>query len=89
MKHNRKAQLSYQSSNTTGEGITWIPEIEKLLWLDIEGKTLYIANESLSNVELHHFDQMITTIIPDKEDANSIIIAHQNELIRYHIINKT
>ena len=89
MKHNLKAQLSYKTQNTTGEGITWIPEIDKLLWLDIEGKTLHIANEDLTFVELHHFSQMITTIIPDKSDIDSLIIAHQNEIIRYNIVDKT
>lgn len=88
MKYTKTAKLSYKTQNITGEGVTWIESTQTLLWVDIEGKTLYIANEDLSKVETHVFEKMITTLIPDQSNPQDLIIAHQDELIRFNLISK-
>lgn len=79
-----KVELLYKCGNITGEAATWINGRNTLLWVDIEGRKLFeydmdgIVNE-------HHFDDMVTTIIPDSHDNSKVILALQNKLVSYNL----
>ena len=80
-----KAQLLYQTTNITGEGVAWLSSTKKLLWVDIEGKTLYIMDVDSGIVKSNRFDKMPSTIIPYKDKDEIIILGLENKLVTYNL----
>lgn len=79
-----KAQMLYQTTNITGEGVTWLQNMQKLLWVDIEGKTLYEMNAVSNQVKTHHFSNMLSTIYPIQSNNQVVILALENQLVTYN-----
>lgn len=81
---NMKAELLYKCGNITGEAATWIEGRNALLWVDIEGRKLFEYMPD-NIVKEHLFDDMVTTIIPDRNDNNKVILSLQNKLVSYNL----
>lgn len=80
-----KAQLLYQTTNITGEGVTWLSKTRQLLWVDIEGKTLYTMDVKSGYVSSKLFGNMLSTIIPHKNNNEFVILAMEDKLASYNL----
>ena len=83
-----KASLLYRCYDKTGEAVTWLPDSETLLWVDIDNGILHqydVENEGGSD---HASPEMITSVIPWKGDGQEVILAMKNRLVVYHLEQK-
>lgn len=78
-----KAELTYLCDDTTGEGATWLPGTETLLWVDIEGCRLHEYEPATGRCRLHRFPAMVSTIVP--AGPREVILALQGKLVRYRL----
>lgn len=80
-----KAQLLYQNKSITGEAATWLTNQKKLLWVDIEGKTLFEYFYDTGIHRKHKFANMVTTIIPFNDSKTDVILALTDRLVKYNL----
>lgn len=84
-----KARLLYACTDTTGEGALWMPESQTLLWVDIENGILHAYDERTGQVTDQAFPDMVTSLIPVEGDADSVVVALKNRLVRYSLTDRT
>lgn len=81
-----KAELFYKAKAEIGEGITWLPDTNLLLWVDIENGILFQCDITTNQVDKISFGERISTIVPIKD--NDVVITGQTRLIRYNTQTK-
>lgn len=81
--------LLYQCYDQTGEAATWLPDLKRLLWVDIDNGLLHQYDPVHRSVHDHAFHEMITSIIPWKGHDKEVILAMKNRLVAYHLDQET
>lgn len=84
MVANVNVEVLYQASNQVGEAATWLEREKVFLWVDITGCEMYEYDPEKKSTEKHHFDNMVSTIIPT-QTPYVVIIAQKDRLLTYHL----
>lgn len=82
-------RLFYRCYDQTGEAATWLPNLNCLLWVDIDNGILHQYNADDQSVKDHTFPEIITSIIPWKGHDLEVILAMKNRFIAYHLEKRT
>lgn len=81
-------EVAYPSQDIIGEGVTWMPESEKLVWVDIWQGVLHELDQKTGNHTEHKFqDNMVSTVTPYKGDT--VLLSLIGEIVLYDMKSKT
>lgn len=84
-----KATLLHRCYDQTGEAATWLSGPELFLWVDIDNGILHTYHPESETATEQTFPELVTSIIPRKEDDREVILALKNRLVSYHLTDKT
>ena len=77
------AEVAYQTEAQLGEGAIWHPDRGTLLWVDIEGRTLYEFMPEKKKCRSWKFDRRVTTVVPETD--HTVVLALENSIIRFDL----
>ena len=69
----RTAELVYDAGATLGEGAFWDPETGRLLWVDIEGRALFVHDPGADKNERYPLPDRPGTVVPGR--GSGLVIA--------------
>lgn len=77
-----EAELVVDAKSTLGEGPVWHQEIQKLFWVDIEGKKINCLDPTAGKVETHLFGKMPGALVPI--DEQKLLVAFEDGIVVYN-----
>ena len=81
-----RLDLAYQAEALLVEAPIWLPDRKSLFWVDIDNNILYENVRSKKTCRQWKFHKKITTVVTETKD--SIVIALEDEIIRFHLKKK-
>jgi sugar lactone lactonase YvrE len=82
-----KAELVYQTADKTGEGVIWLKEQKKLLWVDIDSGILHEYISETGTYKTHQLPDVVSSIILSGKDEQEVLLTLRNRIVRYNIEN--
>ena len=82
-----QASVLVQTGCTLGEGPVWFEARNSCLWVDILEKTIFEYHLHSKILQRHTMPEMISLIVP--AGSETLIIALQGGIARYHLNNKS
>lgn len=83
---NNSVELVYDAKAGVGEGALWDSEHNRLLWIDITGKVLYIYYPDSREMHQYAMPSEIGTVVP--LDSNSLVLALAHSICTFYIHEK-
>lgn len=83
---NKEVELIFDAKAGVGEGAFWDYANNRLLWIDITGKTLYIFNPTEKSMHSYAMPKEIGTVVPI--DADNVLLALADGMYEFTISTK-
>lgn len=83
----REVKLVFDAKAGVGEGALWDYKNNRLLWIDITGKTFYILNSHDASMHSYAMPKEIGTVVPISEDT--VLLALSDGMYEFCISSKT
>ncbi|MCG2461637.1 SMP-30/gluconolactonase/LRE family protein [Flavobacteriaceae bacterium F89] len=77
-----EAELVVNSKSILGEGPVWHQGLQKLFWVDIEGRKIHIFDPKNGHTNSHQFTKMPGALVP--RDYHNLLIAFDDGLAIYN-----
>ncbi len=82
----KKVKLVYDAQAGVGEGALWDDQNNRLLWIDITGKTLYLYYPESAQMHSYPMPQEIGTVVP--LDSSTVVLALAKGIFTFNIDTK-
>ena len=84
-----KSELLYKSNDDIGEAATWLSDSNTLLWVDIPNGVVHFYNVSKKEFSEIRLPEIVSSVIPIKNNSNEVLLTMQNKLVRFDLKKKT
>lgn len=84
-----KSELLYRCKDEIGESATWLTNSNTLLWIDIPNGIIHFYNDKKNGFSEIQLPEIVSSIIPIKNNSNEVLLTMQNKLVRFHLEKKT
>ncbi len=76
-----------KSACILGEGPVWFPEGNKLMWVDIEQRTLFTLDWETRDTHCWQLEKRVTLVLPVADDHNNLLLGMQGGLAKFDPVN--